>query len=715
MRHALALLCLGTALTLLTACDDESSNDTPTPTSDAELSPDQGAGADASTMNDAEVVADAGPPDATPGCGEAVMCDPLLQRVVDCACESVFDRRCVTDADCRPEETCQDVEGHQICYWEPPANPTVCPGAPGCMGEGDPTLLAAAVSKVVTPSGFETARPEGLEDDNTLNFNPPDIEGRWNDCGYDGLCPDDAGYPGPDEGEGDGVMQGMWIAGFSSGRPAQYCPEEKIGCDAVDCCVSKYAHDDLKVQIAVMRQRDVTVAFAVVDTIGFLRPQSRKIFEDLPPELEVDLLVMGATHNHEAPDTAGQWGPGDPLPLARGVDAQFEQLIHDQTIAGITEAVANLKPATAKVAVLDVGTEGLAINDSRTPYIFDDNVPVVRLEGIDGSPIGTLMSFANHPEVLWDDNPFLTSDYPHFVRKYIREGLPATMGVDGEMKPALEGFGGVTLMYVGAVGGLIYPGPGGARDYAGNDYTDGGLRHTFAAADAIGQTLASRVLGAGDGAFTTLDAPDLRFATQTFFASVENRVFQLAAFTLGVLVHDIYNVTRVGAQYAPALPQLLTQTAVVGLGPVTFFTAPGEVFPETLVGGYPGRSRVQTPVIGDVEGRRVAPTCDDQGLPTDPESPGDQPCIVKADQTNPPDWDNTPEGPYVYERLPGEFPFFIGLGMDFLGYMVPSYNYEEVGYLSEPPGDHYEETNGVGRDIMPNWEAALDRCIEALP
>ena len=699
---------------LLNGCDDGGDGEAaPAPdanTADANIADANIADAGANTPD--MQISDMGPPDASPGCGEAVVCDPLLERVVDCACESVFDRRCVTGIDCRPEETCQDVEGHRICYWEPPGVIT-CPGSPGCAGEGDPTLLAAAVSKTVTPVGFETPKPAGLDDDNTLNFNPPATEEQWNDCGYDGLCPGDEGYTAPDQGEGDGVMQGMWIAGFGSGRAAQYCPEEKIGCAEADCCVSKYAHDDLKVQIAVLRQRDVTVAFAVVDTIGFMRPSSHKIFEDLPEELGVDLLVMGATHNHEGPDTAGQWGPGNPLPLSRGVDPLFEQRIHDETIAGITEAVGDLRPAVAQVAVLDVGTEGLAINDSRPPYIFDDNVPVVRLTAADGGdPIATMMSFGNHAEVLWNKNPYLTADYPHFVRQYVREGLPETVGVEGDMKPALPGFGGVTLMFPGAVGGLIYPGPGGAKDYAGDAFDE----HNFDAAQAIGQTLAARVLGAAQaGAFTTVRDPELRFATETFFASIENRIFQLAAFTLGVLVHDIYNVTKVGAGFAPGLPQLLTQTAVVGLGPITFFTAPGEVFPETLVGGYPNRPRIQTPVIGDAEGRRVAATCDDQGLPTDPESPGDHPCIVKADQENPPDWANAPEGPYVYERVPGEYPFFIGLGMDFLGYIVPAYDYEENGYLSEAPGNHYEETNGVGRDIIVNWEAALDRCIEALP
>ena len=629
-------------------------------------------------------------------------------------CVSVLDRRCESDRDCRPEESCETVEGTKVCIYEP-APVKTCPGAEGCQ-DGSGTLQVGAASKVVTPMGYETPTDKGVDDDNYMNFSAKSApEDKWNDCGQDGICPDDPNYPGKDEGEGDGVAQGLWIAGFSVGRPAQYCPEEKVGCDAPDCCVSKYAHDNLKVQITAVTKGDVTVVFAALDTIGWFHTDIEAIRDRIPDDLGVDYLVMAATHNHEAPDTAGQWGPGTSLPDRSGRTPRFIEKIYSQTVSGIEEAVEGAEPATAQATVLDVGWEGLAVDDSRPPYIFNDDVPVVRFASKeDDETIATLLSFGNHAEVRWSNNPYITADFPHFVRKYIREGLDAVEDDQGEtVEPALPGLGGTVVWFPGSVGGLINPGDGGATAYGGEE-PEG--NHSWAEADALGQQLASRVLKAHeDGALETVDSPDLSFAKKEFLTPIANRKFQLAAFSLGVLERDVYNAVKRGPfDYQPGLPQLLTEVGVIRLGSVTFFTAPGEVFPESLVGGYPGKKRVRDPVVGDVREIHSEANCDEEGLPTDG-GDGSHPCIVKADQENPPDWEKAPSAPYVYEQIPGEHPFFIGLGGDFLGYMVPSYDFETDDYVNQAPGSHYEETNGVGPDVISDWKTHLGEAIEALP
>lgn len=654
---------------------------------------------------DAAPEPDAGPPDAAP-CDAPPVCEDREHRV-GCDCYPVNDRRCLTGDDCRPGEVCTAFENApiKVCMFTPPPL-RVCPGE-GCPAGADRQLYAAGVSRVVTPDGFETPTPEGL-DGSQLAFAPPFEDGQWNDCGLDGLCPGDADYPGPDTGEGDGEMQGMWLAGFSSGRPAQYCPAELIGCDRPECCVSKFAHDDILVQIAVVRQRGVTVAFAVVDTVGFFHSDIERIRARVEP-LGVDLLVMGATHNHEGPDTAGQWGPGLGLPTRTGREAAFMTKIEEQAVDGIAEALSNLTPADARAGVIDTGTRGLAISDSRTPYIFNDDLPVVHFTAADdGRALATLISYGNHAEVLWSSNPYITSDFFHFTRKYVREGLAAVEDVNGNPKAALPGTDAPVVMFAGSVGGLINPGRGGARDYRGFAPPD---EHSFEAADAVGQTLASHVLaGLLDGRVAPIETDGLRFATQQFLVPVQNETFRLAAVSLDVIQRDVYNVGIVGGRQVPGEPHVLSQVAVVRLGPVSWFTAPGEIFPETLVGGFPGRARVRTPVIGDVARHRVDYICGTDGLPVEG---GDQPCIVRPDQNNPPDWDAAPAGPYVYELIPGEVPFFIGLGMDFMGYMVPDYDFEKPAF-GEAEGDHYEETNSIGPALMGLWRTHLDAVLAAL-
>ncbi len=649
--------------------------------------------------------------DMGPQCEETPECTDD-QRIVGCKCVFDLDRQCLTDADCREDETCREVDDVKVCWWEAPPV-LACPGAPSCDGGGDGILYVGASSKVITPVGFETPREAGLNDDGVhVNFDPGlgNIAGRWRDCGFDNICPEDPGYTGPDEGEGDDIAQGIWISGFRYGRAARMCPEEKIGCDEVDCCVSKWAHDDLKVQVSVFRRNDVTVAFAVADVTGLFHTDIELIRKRIPEDWGVDVLVMSATHNHEAPDMQGQWGPGAVAPSRSGVSPEFRKRIQDQTLAGIEESLNSLEEADIHATILDVGVDGLAVNDSRTPYIFDDNVPIIWARSKStGETITTMLSFANHPEVLWSENTFLTADYPHFARKYIEEGLAATTGA--QPKPAIAGAGGVTLLFAGALGGLIYPGPGGAKTYAGDPIAES---HSWESADAVGQTLASHVLTAmQNDQLTEIPTPDLAFASKRYLTEVENTVFQLAGWGLKVFARDVYNVTGSFQRFKPGNPFVQSQAVMVKLGPITIFTGPGEVFPETLVGGYPGKPRIQTPVIGDTEGRRVAATCDDQGLPT-PNDDGTNPCIIKKDAENPPDWANAPDGPYVYEQIPGQFPFFIGLGMDHLGYMVPSYDFDTT-YFQSAPGDHYEETNSAGSGYLGDWLEAIPELADALP
>jgi len=676
--------------------------DMPAPTDDGgETTPDEGT-PDMSEPVDME-------PEECPG---VARCDKGYDFDDDCVCRSSLFRDCDSDDDCRAGETCRTFQSdrgrdYDVCFFdESQLAVQTCPGGPGCAGDNSGELLAWAVSKSVTPLGFETPLPAGL-DGSQLNFNPGQVnEQNWRDCGYDGICPGEPDYPGPDRGEGDGEMQGMWIAGFSNGRPAQLCPEERIGCDAPDCCISKWAHDDIRVQISVLRKGDVTVAFAVLDTVGFFRDDIELIRRQVSEEAELDLLVMAATHVHEAPDTVGQWGPGTALPLQTGIDPVFMKRIRDETVAGIEEAVANLVPAELFVGIADEGPGGLAMNDSRNPYILDDNIPIVRIMSKEGAPIATMLSVANHPEVLWSGNPYLTSDYFHFAREYVRDGLDAA----GD-KPALDGMGGVTVLFAGALGGLIYPRTAAARAYDGTEITELGWEK----ADALGQRVAEIVLGASErGELQKIDVDAISFATKSFLTPIRNDLFLLAALQLRVFTRDIYNAQRItGTNFVPDFPEVMSQVAVVRVGPLTFFTAPGEAFPELLVGGYPGKTSTQNPTIGDLEEVRFPSICDEFGMPMI-EGMGDQPCVIRLDAENPPDFTMAPDGPYAYDLVPGEYPFFIGLGMDFLGYMVPPYDFQYLGPTEEPPGDHYEETNSASGDLVPDWQAALQVCLDAL-
>src|SRR5262249_39772082 len=103
------------------------------------------------------------------------------------------------------------------------------------------------------------------------------------------------------------------------------------------------------------------------------------------------------------------------------------------------------------------------------------------------------------------------------------------------------------------------------------------------------------------------------------------------------------------------------------LGPASIVSIPGELFPELFIGGDEG-------------GHSGAYA------------------LVHADNPNPPDLSKAPPPPYVCGLMEGEFPMAFGLARDFVGYIIPDYDFQlgTTPYVSEAPGDHYEETNSLG-------------------
>lgn len=604
-----------------------------------------------------------------------------------------------------------------------PAPMKHCPGAEGCMEGGDGTLRAGAAKIDVTPRGFEQVKPDYLDStecpeghpgrcgylvdplsfrdcgtdklcSNDAGYAGPDADGSegddvldyFRDCGFDDKCPGEAGYTAPDEGEGNGRFDGHWIAGFSTNRPM-------LG-----------SHDPIWARAFAMQSGDVTVAWVVVDSVGFFwnnldnppddpetiakfpeqatRPGIRQRVKALAPELEIDLVVAGSTHTHEAPDTMGQWGFADQvndggLPTTRGVNDQW---LFDQVIEGaaqaVIEAVRGLRPAKAYLAKGETGFEGV-VHDSRDPVIYDDAVQLLRFAATDdGATIATVVNWASHPEVLWSENNLSTSDYVHYVREGLENGLPAAGGA-----PAREGLGGVAVFIQGPVGGLI--GPGGATTLKARD---GGevTGKTFARAQANGEWVA-------EAAFAALEteqevAPEfLEFATELVKLPIDNTLFQVAALSFGLFARPYYDFDDGSEVTEFNRPKLRSELGVIRLGRVTFATFPGELFPELAV-GFGEEHRFGHPFASE-----------------DNPNPPDEAQIATL---SPP--------PYLEAITGGAEPdatFLCGLTFDEIGYIVPSYDFQvgDVPYLVEPEGDHYEETNSLGPETVELVVAAHKR------
>jgi len=184
-------------------------------------------------------------------------------------------------------------------------------GPPEGAGSGSaPTALLAGASQVnVTPFGC----PPGIA---TFAVNPlwnsdPDWTGpittvglwgeEFTDTNGNGRydvwepCVDDPRNTALDAGSA-GKWDGIYLAGFGSGRAATGVA------------------DPIWVRTLVLRSGDLTVAWAVLDTIACSSaqvPRVRSFLAEAAPELKVDVIILTAVHNHEGPDTVGLWGPDD--------------------------------------------------------------------------------------------------------------------------------------------------------------------------------------------------------------------------------------------------------------------------------------------------------------------------------------------------------------------------------------------------------------------
>ena len=83
----------------------------------------------------------------------------------------------------------------------------------------------------------------------------------------------------------------------------------------------------------------------------------------------------------------------------------------------ITESL-NLEFEVAAIKSGSVRVPGVAKN-FRDPDIVDDELTALQFLSKSYQPLLTFMDFPCHPEVLWEQNPHITSDYPASLRKTV--------------------------------------------------------------------------------------------------------------------------------------------------------------------------------------------------------------------------------------------------------------------------------------------------------
>ncbi len=458
----------------------------------------------------------------------------------------------------------------------------------------------------------------------------PEVPDTWVDHNHDGKYKKKDGDYYID-GNGNGKFDPVWIAGFSNNKPANGI------------------HDDTWARTMVLDDGTTRIAIVILDAIGFMHDDVVDTRKMIPEEWGLAYVLIASTHTHEGPDLIGMWGRS---PLKSGVNSEYSKFVKQQIVRSVGMAVNNLVPARLEVSE-DLSGAVPQVKDTRKPEVFDSGLRFIKAVGLEkGNTLGSLLSWGNHPETLWSGNLLISSDYPHFFREGVENGV-----YNGDSL-VMPGIGGVAVFATGAVGGLMctHPTQPITDPFSGKTI----LEPSYEKVTAQGNQLAMLALNAMETPSGYIDTAAISLVVRTITLPIKNNLFKLGT-AFGVL-----------GRGTAGWMKMRTELAVFKIGPVTFVAVPGEIYPEIVNGG------VENPQGADFD-------------------------IVPV------------EIPSIRDMMPGEFKFVLGLANDEIGYILPKSQWDSkapftYGRESSP----YGEENSAGPDTGPIIHGNLKEMLGIL-
>ena len=459
----------------------------------------------------------------------------------------------------------------------------------------------------------------------------PIITDTWNDVDNNAKYKEEDGDTYNDNNK-NGKFDAVWIAGFSNANPANGI------------------HDEVWARAVAIDDGETRIVMVSLDAVGFMYCDVVDIRKALPANLNLDYTLISSTHTHESNDLVGIWGPDE---FHSGVDPVHMKYVKAQTVKAITEAVAALRPAKLIFAEDLSGKDSLLIKDTRKPIVKATGIHVIRaIDAERGNTLGTIVNWANHPETLWSKNLLISSDFPHYIRESMENGIKN----NGEL--IQEGYGGISIFFNGAVGGLMTP----HASMAFNDPVRDTVftKPSFEKTRTLGEQIALLAMNALSQADTLLEMDAISLQAKSLILPLDNTVFRLAS-AIGLLQRG-----------SPKLFTTRTEVAVFDFGPASFLSIPGEIYPEILYGGIvnpPGRDFEIEPV----------------------------------------------EVPALQEKMKKQYKFYIGLSNDEIGYIIPKSEWDnKEPWLFLDENDTYGEENSLGPETAPIIHRELFDLLEKL-
>jgi hypothetical protein len=483
-------------------------------------------------------------------------------------------------------------------------------------------------------------------------FTDSNSNGRW-DAGEH--FEDDSGNDSIDSSS-KGKYDGVFLAGFGNNR------------------LATGKRDDLWARALVLEYGATRIAIVSIDLIGYYSKANyyglAEIKKLVDPSLGTTDILIASTHNHEAPDTIGAWGPNS---LSDGKYPKYLRFIDHQIAKSINKAA-----ASATSAVMTLGSTNPILSPSlvgmqtrtggRPPAFFEEELNVMQFaaRGGTGNVIATLINWSTHPESMESKNTVITADFPHAIRDAVEQK-----------------YGGLAVYISGALGAVEIIGDSNNKmqDRTRFDGKEFPLKinnrpdYTFERTDSIGRDVAKAVFFAlSRGRRSVVSGVDVKKATLR--APMDNAGYVFLT-SKGVL--DTMTLAPEGKQ-----PELETTVYAITIGDAQIVTTPGELFPEVFYGVEKYRRR----------------DC------------------AEADTKRPAE-------PGIRDLMTKTYKFVFGLCPDEFGYIVPGYDFHKpapdpargLRQAQDPckakgVPDHYHETNSASSELAPRWACAAAALLQ---
>jgi hypothetical protein len=309
-------------------------------------------------------------------------------------------------------------------------------------------------------------------------------------------------------------------------------------------------HDDLYARCLAIAAGARPLVICDVDLIGVFWDDVKKI----RAKVDGADVIVAALHNHEGPDTMGLWGAAQGQ---SGINESYMSFLVERTAEAAREAIQTLRPARTRVMKSISPEVDTFIHDSRPPVVHDSEIVSFRAETIDGTPIATLVNWANHPETLGSKNTLVTADYAGYLCAELERRL-----------------GGVAVFINGAIGGMQSPLGSTVKDAQGRVLPE----TTFEKAEFIGKRVAAATSGLENAFPVAIDS--IVFREKIIEIPMTNPGFQMAA-KAGIFR---------GRKEPTASGATVTSVGFVRFGQgdrphLEIALIPGELYPELSLGG----------------------------------------------------------------------------------------------------------------------------------